>query len=265
MGNISLFFEEASCHLLIAVPRVSLAKGVHADLKKDTSLGWGLFHEGHKGEIGEYGAICTLGWMPRLLKKIVKDYPDRPICIFVDEIDFTDSLRIAGIFKHLSKEIEEALKERKDAIGIVTAGQTAYTLGLEAIAKELDCNLTGYYLSPRPAESIANLYIFDTADLEQGINRIIQDVIDNAESVQAAGKNAYIFGDEHRSAQIIADYFGDKALLYDKYQCQSPEAAELHRLQRLPDDKKFLSPPPRSASHFSIRMQRQSFSVCKTR
>ena len=229
---------------LIVVPRVSLAKGVHADLREDTGLGWGLFHEGQKGEIGEYGAVCTLGWMPRLLEKIIKDYPDRPIRIFIDEIDFAGDLWLADIFKRLSKEIKDALRERKDDIGIVTAGQTAYTIGLEAIAKELDCNLTGYYLSPRPAESIANLYIFDTVDLKQGKNRIIQDVIDNAESVLATGKNCYIFGDERRSALIIAAHFGDKALLYDRYHRQSPEVAELHRLQRLPDDKKvFIATP----------------------
>ena len=236
---------ESGALTLIVVPRVSLAKSVHTDLREDTVLGWGLNHEGSgKDKIGEYGAICTLGWTPRLLEKIVKDSPDRPIRIFVDEIDFSDSLRIAGIFKELSTEVKDALRERKDAIGIVTAGQTAYTLGLEAIAKELGCNLAGYYLSPRPAESIANLNIVNTAELEQGKNRIIQAVIDKAESVHADGKNVYIFGDERRSAQIIADYFADKALLYDKYHRQSPEVAELHRLQHLPDDKKvFIATP----------------------
>ena len=228
---------ETGALTLFVVPRLSLAKAVHSELRADTGLGWGLFHEGQKGEIGEYGAVCTLGWMPRLLKQILKDYPDRPIRIFIDEIDFAGDLWLADIFKRLSKEIKAALRKRKDDIGIVTAGQTAYTNGLEAIAKELDCNLTGYYLSPRPAESIANLYIFDTADLEQGKNRIIQDVINNAESVHAAGKNAYIFGDERRSAQIIADYFGDKALLYDAYNRENPENAELIRLKRLPDGK----------------------------
>ena len=155
-----------------------------------------------------------------------------------------DSLLLADIFKNLSKEIKETLKERKEAIGIVTAGQTASTLALEAIAKELDCNLTGYYLSPQPAENIANLYIFHTVDLDQGRNRIIQDVIDNAESVLATGKNCYIFGDERRSTQIIAAHFGEKALLYDKYHRQSPEVVELHRLQRLPDDKQVLIATP---------------------
>ena len=242
-GKTTLIYQRAreaaatGAITLIVVPRVSLAKGVHADLRKDTSLGWGLFHEGQKGKIGEYGAVCTLGWMPRLLEKIVKDYPDRPIRIFIDEIDFAGDLWLADIFKRLSQEIKDALRERKDDIGIVTAGQTAYTNGLEAIAKELDCNLTGYYLSPRPAESIANLYIFDTVDLKQGKNRIIQDVIDNAQAIINAGKNAYIFGDERRSAQIIADYFGDKALLYDAYHRENPENAELIRWKCLPDDK----------------------------
>ena len=231
---------ETKALTLVVVPRESLAKAVYSELRKDTGLGWGLFHEGQKGEIGEYGAVCTLGWMPRLLKQIVKDYPDRPIRIFVDEIDFARALRLADIFKSLSKEIKEVLRERKDAIGIVTAGQTAYTLGLEAIAKELGCNLIGYYLSPRPAERIANLYIVDKDDTENRTNRIIQSLIDKAEGILAAGKKCYILGDERRSAQIIDAHFGDTALLYDKYHRQSPEVAELHRLQRLPDDKKVL-------------------------
>ena len=167
-GKTTLIYQraheaaESGALTLVVVPRVSLAKGVHADLRKDTGLGWGLFHEGQKGQIGEYGAICTLGWMPRLLEKIVKDYPDRPIRIFIDEIDFAGALWLANIFKRLSKEIKDALRERKNDIGIVTAGQTAYTNGLEAIAKELDCNLTGYYLSPRPAERIAILHNYFT-------------------------------------------------------------------------------------------------------
>ena len=230
---------------LIVAPRVSLARSIHADLRKDTVLGWGLNHEDSgKDTIGECGAVTTPGRLPRLIEKIAKDDPKRPIRIFIDEIDFASSLLLASIFKELSTEIKDALRERKDAIGIVTAGQTAYTLGLEAIAKELDCNLTGYYLSPQPAENIANLYIFDTVNLDQGRNRIIQAVIDNAESVLATGKNVYIFGDERRSAQIIEDYFADKALLYDKYHRQSPEVAELHRLKHLPDDKKvFIATP----------------------
>ena len=138
---------------LIVVPRVSLAKSVHADRREDTVLGWGLNHESSgKDTIGEYGAVTTPGRLPRLIEKIAKDDPKRPIRIFIDEIDFASSLLLASIFKELSTEIKDALRERKDAIGIVTAGQTAYTLGLEAIAKELDCNLTGYYLSPQPAE-----------------------------------------------------------------------------------------------------------------
>ena len=236
---------ESGALTLIVVPRVSLAKSVHTDLREDTVLGWGLNHEDSgKDTIGEYGAVTTPGRLLRLIEKIAKDDPKRPIRIFIDEIDFASSLLLAGIFKELSTEIKDALRERKDTIGIVTAGQTAYTLGLEAIAKELDCNLTGYYLSPQSAENIANLYIFDTVNLDQGRNRIIQAVIDNAESVLATGKNVYIFGDERRSAQIIVDYFADKALLYDKYHRQSPEVAELHRLKHLPDDKKvFIATP----------------------
>ena len=231
---------ESGAITLIVDPRVSLAKGAHADLREDTSLGWGLFYEGHKGEIGKYGAICTLGWMPYLLKKIVKDYPDRPVRIFVDEIDFADSLRIAGIFKDLSTEIKEVLKERKDAIGIVTAGQTASTLALKAIAKEIDCDLTGYYLSPRPAQHHADLFIVDTTEVEQGKNRIAQDLIDRARNIIATGKKCYILGDERKSAEIIAAHFGDKALLYDAFHKSAPSIQELHRLKRLPDDKSVL-------------------------
>lgn len=231
---------ESGALSLIVVPRVSLAKSVRTDLITDTGLGWGLFHEGHKGEIGNYGAVCTLGWLPRLLKKMIKDYPSRPIRIFIDEIDFASSLLLADIFKRLSQEIKDALRARKDTIGIVTAGQTVTTLTLEAIAKELDCDLKGYYLSPRPADRPATLHIVDTVDVEQGKNRIVQAVIDQAKNVLASGKKCYIFGDERRSAQIIAAHFGDKALLYDAYNKKSPDIAEFHRLTQLPEDKMVL-------------------------
>ena len=236
---------ETGALTLIVVPRVSLAKSVHRDLKEDTGLGWGLNHEGSgKDEIGECGAVTTIGRLKSLIEKVFTDYPDRPIRIFVDEIDFALSLWLADIFKSLSSEIKDALKERKDDIGIVTAGQTASTLALEAIAKEFDCSLTGYYLSPRPAEKNATLHIVETADVEQGKNRIIQAVIDKAESVLKKKKKCYILGDERRSAQIIAAHFRDKALLYDKYHQQSPEIEDLHRLQHLPDDKAVLVTTP---------------------
>ena len=250
-GKTTLIYQrtreaaESGALTLIVVPRVSLAKSVHADLREDTGLGWGLNYEGSgKNKIGEHGAVTTPGRLPRLLQKIAKANPERPIRIFVDEIDFASSLLLADIFKKMSKEIKETLKERKEAIGIVTAGQTASTLALEAIAQELDCNLTGYYLLPRSAERHANLFLVDKHDTEKRTNRIIQAVIDKAEGVLAAGKKCYILGDERTSALIIAAHFGDKALLYDKYHRQSPEVAELHRLQRLPDGKKtFIATP----------------------
>ena len=96
------------------------------------------------------------------------------------------------------------------------------------------------YLSPRPAKRPANLFIADTTQVKQGRNRIAQAVIDQAKNVLATGKKCYIFCDERRSAQIIAAHFGDKALLYDAYHKNSPDIAELHRLQRLPDDKDVL-------------------------
>ena len=80
---------ESGALTLIVVPRISLAKSVHTDLREDTGLGWRLNHEGSgKDKIGEYGAVTTPGRLPRLIKKIAKDGPKRPIRIFVDEIDF---------------------------------------------------------------------------------------------------------------------------------------------------------------------------------
>ena len=246
-GKTTLIYHrarEAAEHgalTLIVVPRVSLARSIHSDLRKDTVLGWGLNHEGSgKDTIGEYGAVTTPGRLPRLIEKLAKDDPKRPIRIFIDEIDFASSLLLAGIFKELSTEIKDALRERKNAIGIVTAGQTAYTLALEAIAKEIDCDLTGYYLSPRPAQHHADLFIVDTTEVEQAKNRIVQDLVDKAKDVLATGKKCNIFGDERTSAEMIAQTFGDKALLYDAYHKKSPEIEELHRLQRLPDDKSVL-------------------------
>ena len=243
-GKTTLIYQrareasESGTLTIIVVPRISLAKAIHAELRKDTSLAWGLFHEGHRGEIGNYGIITSIGWLPKLLKEIIKD--ERPIRIFIDEIDFASSLILADIFKNLSQEIKDALRESKDKIGIVAAGQTATTLSLEAIAKELDCDLTGYYLSPSHAETRASLFILNTTTVEQTKNRLIQAVIDHAQNIVDEGKHCYIFGDERRSAQIITERFGNKALIYDKYHRDDLEIAELHRLKRLSKGKMIL-------------------------
>ena len=238
--------RESGAITIIVVPRLSLALGVHAELREHTDLGWKLFHEGsEKGkpkserwQIGEYGAVCTLGILPHLLKHVGKQDPNRPIRIFVDEIDFAASLWLADIFKSLSREIKEKLRERKDDIGIVTAGQTASTLALEAIAQELGAELTGYYMTPRPIKQTARLMVISSDDVDQPMNRLVQAVIDKAAGILSKGKRVNLFCDSRRDAAIVANVFGDKALLWDAYHSKDPEHQELIRLKRLPDDKK---------------------------
>ena len=250
-GKTTLIYQraresaESGAITIIVVPRISLAKSVHRELRKDTGLGWTVFHEGsernkprsERWKIGEYGAIATLGMLPKLLEKLRSQDKKRPIRIFVDEVDFVQSLTLSNIFKGMSKELKAWMRDAKDKIGIVTAGQTALTLALEEIAKELHAPFTGYYLTPRQNTRAAKVFIINSKQVDQPQNRLVQAIIDNIVSILKQGKKCYVLGDERRTAEVITYYFGEMTLVYDKYHRQSPEVEQLHSLKRLPDDK----------------------------
>ena len=227
---------EAGAITIIVVPRRSLAIAVRNELNADTTLGWALYIEGSgKQDFGKYGAVCTLGRLPDVLQKARKAGKEY-VRIFIDELDFAVTLRLADIFKGLSTELKAYLRESVSKTGVVTAGATATTLGLEALSKELGCDLQGYYLSERETKRTAEFITIDTT-VEKPKNKLVQTVIDHATEVLEGGKKVYILGDERRSAQIIAEAFGDNALLYDAYHKNSPQNYELLRLKRLPEGK----------------------------
>ena len=238
---------ETGAITIIVVPRISLATAVFNQLREDTTLGWGLFYKGSergkpkskKWRIGELGAVCTFGVLPHLIKKLKDE--NRPIRIFVDEIDFGASLLLADIFKSVGTEVKETLRCIIQQHGIVTAGQTAATLALEAIAKDLHIeteNITGYYMTPRPVKQDATLYMVDIATADNTKNRLIQAAIDNVSEVLSRGKNAYVFCDERRTAEIAHSFFGNQSLLYDRYHRGHPENEDLLWLQHLPEGKR---------------------------
>lgn len=237
---------ESGALTIILVPRISLAQAVHAELREDTTLGWSLHYEGSerskpksdKWRIGNLGAVATIGMLPHLLQVIKRRREESTVRIFFDEIDFTSSLILSDIFKKMSAEIKETLKAIIEAQGIVTAGQTASTLALEAIAKELNAPLRGYYLSPRPANQTATLHIIDSHSIDHPKNRLTRAVIEKIQDVLDRGKNAYVFADERRFCQIVASLFPDETVVYDAYHRDSPEAKEMLRLKRLPDGKR---------------------------
>ena len=235
---------ETGAVTIIVVPRISLATAVFNQLREDTALGWGLFYEGNEREkpksdkwrIGELGAVCTFGVLPHLIKKLKNE--NRPIRIFVDEVDFGASLLLASIFKSVGTEVKETLRTIIQGHGIVTAGQTASTLAIEAITAELRIeseHITGYYMPPRPVKQNASLYMVDTTTTDNTKNRLVQAVIDDVRDVLARGKNAYVLCDERRTAEIIHSFFGSQSLLYDRYHRNDPENGELLRLQHLSD------------------------------
>lgn len=238
---------ETGAITIIVVPRVSLATAVFNQLREDTTLGWGLFYEGsetdkpksQKWTIGQLGAVCTFGVLPHLIKKLKDE--KRPIRIFIDEVDFGFSLLLANIFKGMATEVKETLCNIIQKHGIVTAGQTASTLAIEAITAELGIdpeNVTGYYMPPRPVKQDAALYMVDIATADNTKNRLVQAVIDGVRDVLARGKNAYVFCDERITAEIVHSFFDSQSLLYDAYHRGDPENEELLRLQDLPEGKR---------------------------
>ena len=235
---------ETGAITIIVVPRISLATDVFNQLREDTTLGWGLFHEGSEREkpkseqwkIGELGAVCTFGVLPHLIKKLKDE--NQPIRIFIDEIDFGASLYLAKIFKDMATEVKETLGRIIQKHGIVTAGQTASTLAIEATTAELGINpenITGYYMPPRPVKQDATLYMVDIATADNTKNRLIQAAIDDVSEVLSRGKNAYVFCDERRTAEIVHSFFGNQSLLYDRYHREHPENKDLLWLQHLPE------------------------------
>ena len=237
---------ETGAITIIVVPRVSLARAVFNELREDTTLGWRLFYQGsergksksEKWRVGQLGAICTFGVLPHLIKKLKDE--NRPIRIFVDEVDFGASLVLSDIFKSVGTEIKETLRGIIQEYGIVTAGQTASSLAIEAIAAELgiksEC-ITGYYMPARPIKREATLYMVDKTTADNTQNRLIQAVIDDVREVRARGKNVYVLCDERRTADLVHSFFDDTVLLYDRYHRNDPENDELLRLQRLPEGK----------------------------
>ena len=254
-GKTTLIYQrareaaESGALTIIIVPRISLAQAVHAELREDTTLGWSLHHEGsekakpksEKWRLGQFGAVATIGMLPHLLQVIQQRHRERTVRIFIDEIDFTSSLMLSDIFKKMSAEIKETLKAIVEAQGIVTAGQTALTIALEAVAKELNAPLKGYYTAPKIPDTTATLHIVDSHSTDQPKNRLTQAVIDQIQHlIDNTNKNVYIFCDERRTAQIIASLFPKITLLYDRYHRDSPEARDLLRKKKLPDGKKIL-------------------------
>lgn len=238
---------ESGALTIIIVPRISLAQAVHAELREDTTLGWSLHYKGsergkpksERWRIGEYGCVTTIGMLPHLLKVIRQKYQNSTVRIFIDEIDFASSLLLSDIFKSMSLEIKQTLKAVIEAQGIVTAGQTASTLALEAIAKELNAPLKGYYTAPKIPDTTATLHIVDSHSTDQPKNRLTQAVIDQIRHlIENTNKNVYIFCDERRTAQIIASLFPEITLLYDRYHRDSPEARDLLRRKKLSDGKR---------------------------
>ena len=251
-GKTTLIYQrareaaETGAITIIVAPRVSLAKAIFNQLREDTTLGWGLFYEGsetdkpksQKRTIGQLGAVCTFGVLPHLIKKLKDE--KRPIRIFIDEVDFGFSLLLANIFKGMATEVKETLCHIIEEHGIVTAGQTASTLAIEAITAELgiECDhITGYYMPPRPVKQNAALYMVDIATADNTKNRLVQAVIDDVQKVLAQGKNAYVFCDERITAEIVHSFFGSQSLLYDAYHRGDPENEELLRLQHLPEGR----------------------------
>ena len=230
----------------LPLSEIGIAQEAHAELGRNDTTLWTLFYEGseknkpkkERWKIGEIGSVATLGMMPHLLEKALT-HSDRPVRFFFDEIDFMESLQLSDIFKTQSDEIKQILKDAAHQYGIVTAGQTASALALEAIAKELSVPLKSYYTAPQPLNRTARLHVVDSHAIDQPKNRLQQAVIDHINKlINNTNKNIYIHADERGFCLLVRKLFPDLTVIYDADHRDSPESKDVLWRKKLPKDKR---------------------------
>ena len=245
-AHAELAQQQLSPSQWLPLSEIQIAQEAHAELgRSDTTL-WTLFHEGsektkpkkERWKIGEIGSVATLGMMPHLIEKALT-HSERPVRFFFDEIDFMESLRLSDIFKTQSDEIKQILKDAAHQYGIVTAGQTASALALEAIAKELSVPLKSYYTAPQPLKRTAALYVVNSHSVDKPKNRLQQVVIDHIHKlINNTNKNIYIHADERGFCGVVQKLFPNLTVIYDAYHRDSPKSKDVLWRKRLPDDKR---------------------------
>lgn len=219
-------YDEPDAITIVLVPRKTLAEGLWNQQKRERASveAWGLFFGGSSKQyrtMGKYGAIGTIPSLPRMLEAVIRQCREgQPVQIFVDEVDFSMGLLCAEILKWQSLEIKNKIRQIIDDRGIVVAGQTEITATLESAAAELGIDpdqIFGYYNTAPPTGETAQIFLAHCTPGFSNKNEVVAAIIEDVKSVLDKGKNAYVFVDERRTAQIIAREFEGESVLLDRY------------------------------------------------
>ena len=244
--------KEENRHLILVVPRVSLAKSIYYGLtnKRFSNKDWGLYHEGVEKEFRRPGRLGTICCLPSLIG-VMRDLegnqtrPDdeyifllknnKPL-IAIDENDFT--YQLLTLVPSQSRVIKEILKKVCKENGLVIAGQTETTAGIEAFAEEIEAEETigiekrGWYDKRHKVNVVE--YPEETSELQM-ISELETKIMDSIEN----GQRVYCFVTLRRNAQLLGKALSEfNPVLYTGYSKGDPRAQYVLRKQQLPEDSK---------------------------
>ena len=222
---------------IIAVPRISLARHLAFQYRDiDGCHAWGLWHEGVQSSerfIGHIGAIVCLPSLPHAINMV--DDED-PIHIAIDEIDFSYALTSLAIEQAV--QVKECLRYGLKKTGLVIAGQTESTLGLEALIYELaPDDVQGFYNRGIKSEIDSKVTLHRIPAQDGKHNALVSSALDSIYSALQAGGIPYVFSTSRRDADILAHFTNDhKPLLYNAYTKRNSAQDALLKNQRIPED-----------------------------
>ena len=240
-----IFREQHSMHrAILIVPRISLALFLGYQLRSiEGSEAWGVYYEGSGREafIGTHGAICCLPSLPRVIKDAeIHGLKPEHLRLAIDEVDF--SYLLFQVVPSLSVKIKETLRTAIETNGLVTAGQTEFTLALERFTAEIGApnGCQAFYKAADPCENKVTIRI--TPNTENKHTAAIASTRRHIDAHLAEGKNVYGFPTTRRDSHILADAFKHlNPVVYNAYTKSDPRADAVLRKQKVTDTPLFLA------------------------
>lgn len=231
---------------IICVPRVSLARAIaHVFRRQHGHNAWGLWHEGsgHNNQfIGTMGAIVCLPSLANAVSEAEEQgFGINDLLIAIDELDF--SYQLLGLDIAQKGRIRNILQETVKHNGLVVAGQTEFTLALEAFAAELGLetsDIHGFYNTAEKADGKVEIRHYP--DVEGKTDLARTEMVEKIRNILQAGKNAYVFCHQRRDVAMLAEIFAaENPVLYTAYHKGDPRADKVLRNQKVTDTKLFLA------------------------
>ena len=243
LTGLRIFLEQHSMHrAILIVPRISLARFLGHQLRSsDGREAWGVYYEGSGTDafIGTHGAICCLPSLPRVIRDAEKHgLKPEHLLLAIDEVDF--SYLLFKVVPSLTLQIKNALRTAVETNGLVTAGQTEYTLALERFTAEIGApnGCQAFYKAADPCENKVTIRI--TPDTKNKHTSVIASTLGHIENHLADGKNVYGFSTTRRDTHIFADAFKHlNPVVYNSYTKGDPRTNAVLQEQKVTDTRLF--------------------------